>query len=107
MPTKHGNDPKQNFFIKFKKLQHKALRIINFLPNTAPISETYKNSKILKLSDYISLQNALLVKNSFEKQLLKLALNFSKKTTNSTITQRILPRKTLHLWRKLTASNME
>ena len=37
--------------------------------------------KILKLSDYISLQNALLVKNCFEKQLPQPLLNVFKKVT--------------------------
>ena len=62
-------------------VQDKALCIINFQPNTAPASEIYETSKILKLSDYISLQNALLVKNCFEKQLPQPLLNFFKKTT--------------------------
>ena len=51
---------------KIEKLQDKALRIINFLPKGTPVSDTYKNSKILKLQDSISLQNALLVKDSLE-----------------------------------------
>ena len=33
------------------------------------VIEFYKISKTQKLSDYISLQNALIVKNCFEKQL--------------------------------------
>ena len=72
---------KTELFNKIQKLQYNALRNINFLPNTAPVSEIYKTSKILKLSDYISLQNALLVKNCFEKQLPQPLLNFFKKTT--------------------------
>ena len=47
---------KTELFNKIQKLQDKALRIINFPPNTAPVSEIYKTSKILKLSDDISLQ---------------------------------------------------
>ena len=65
---------------KIQILEDKALCIINFLPNIAPVSEIYKTSKILKLSDYISLQNALLVKNYFEKQLPQRLLNFFKRT---------------------------
>ena len=68
-------------FNKIQKLEDKALCMINFLPNTAPVSEIYKTSKILKLLDYISLQNALLVKNYFEKQLPQPLLNFFKRTT--------------------------
>ena len=68
-------------FDKTKEHQDKALRIINFLPNTARVSEIYKTSKILKLSDYISLQNTLLAKNCFEKQLSQPLLNLFKKPT--------------------------
>ena len=79
MFAKLGDNPKQNFN-KIQKLQDKALRNVNFLPNTAPLSEIYKTSKIIKLSDCISLQNALLVKNCFEKQLPQPLLNFFKKS---------------------------
>ena len=72
---------KTELFKKIQKLQDKAVCIINFLPNTTLVSEIYKTTKILKLSDYISLQNALLVKNYFEKQLPQPLLNFFKKTT--------------------------
>ena len=73
---------KTELFNKIQQLQDKALRIINFLPHTVPVSEIYKTSKILKLSDYIiSLQKALLVKNCFEKQLSQPLLNFFKKST--------------------------
>ena len=58
MFAKLGDNPKQNFK-KIQKLQDKALRIVNFLPNTAPVSEIYKTSKIIKLSDCISLQKLL------------------------------------------------
>ena len=50
---------KTELFNKTKKIQDKALHIINFLPNTAPVSKIYKTSKNLKLSDYISLQKCL------------------------------------------------
>ena len=58
---------KTELFNKIHKHQDKALRYINILPNTAPVSEIYKTLKILKLSDYTSLQNSLQVKNCFEK----------------------------------------
>ena len=61
---------KPEHFDKIQNLQDKALRIMNSLWNTVPVSKICKTSKILKLFDYISLQNALLVKNCFEKQLL-------------------------------------
>ena len=36
---------KTGLFNKIEKLQDKALRIINFLPNTALVSETHKTPK--------------------------------------------------------------
>ena len=50
---------KSNLLKKAQILQEKALRIINFLPNTAPVNKIYKKSKIFKISDYGSLQDAL------------------------------------------------
>ena len=81
--------------------------LINLPPNTASVSEICKTSKILKILDYISFQNALLVKNCFEKQLPQPLLIFLKRIKNSTITQHVLPPKTLHLWRKLIANHVE
>ena len=49
---------KTELFNKIQNLQDKALRIINSLPNTAPVSEIYKILKawqILKLSGYLNL----------------------------------------------------
>ena len=56
---------KSNLFKKVQKLQEKALWIINFVPSTAQVNKIYKNSKILKISDYVSLQNAFFVKDCF------------------------------------------
>ena len=54
---------------KLVELQEKALRIINFLPDTASLKDIYINSKILKLTDYVALQNALLIKDFFNEEL--------------------------------------
>ena len=62
---------KSNHFRKLVELQDKALRIINFLPDTAPLRDIYKNSKILKLPDYIPSQNTLLIKDFFSEELPK------------------------------------
>ena len=43
---------------------------INFFPDTTPLRDIYKISKILKLPDYITLQNALLIKDFFNKENL-------------------------------------
>ena len=72
---------KTELFNKIQKLQDKALCILIFLPTTTLVTEIYKTSKILKLSDCISWQNTLLVKDCFEKQLLQPLLNVSKNTT--------------------------
>ena len=64
---------KTDLFRKINKLKDKALRIIKFLPKGISINDKYKNSKILKLQDYISLQNALLVKDYFDEQLPNLS----------------------------------
>ena len=62
-------------------MQDKSLRIINTLPKGTPINDTHENSKILKLQDYISLQNSLLVEDCFDEQLPKpLLINYFKKT---------------------------
>ena len=71
---------KIDFFRKIEQLHDKALRIINFLAKGTSINDTYENSKILKVQDYISPQNALLMKDCFDEQLPKLLINYFKKT---------------------------
>ena len=44
-----------NEFKKIEKHQEKAIKIIEFLPNDAPITKTMKELKILKLKDSITL----------------------------------------------------
>ena len=59
------------------KLQNKAIRIINFLPfNSSNINKTYNDLKILKLPDFISLQNSLFVKDCFEKEIPNPFINY-------------------------------
>ena len=70
---------KSDHFRKLVELQDKALRIINFLPDRAPLSDIYKNSKILKLPDYIALQNTLLIRYFFNEELPKLLNEHFKK----------------------------
>ena len=47
------------------KLQDKARHIIHFLPPQLPLDHIYHKEKILKLRNFISLQNALLIKGYF------------------------------------------
>ena len=48
---------------KISELQDKAIRIINFKPKNYPAAELYKNSRILKHSDYMKLLNWLFVRD--------------------------------------------
>ena len=48
------------------KLQDKALRILNFANYRAPTLPLYKNSKILKFRDTITLTNFVFVHDSFK-----------------------------------------
>ena len=43
--------------------------MINFKDPTYPVTQLYKELKILKLSDYISLQNTLFVRDCLKKQI--------------------------------------
>ena len=46
---------------KISELQDTAIRIISFKPKNYHVAELYKNSRILKLSDYIKLLNCMFV----------------------------------------------
>ena len=59
---------KNKLFQDIEKLQDKAICIISFLPKGASVKEPYSTLKILKIRDFISLQNALLVKDIFEEK---------------------------------------
>ena len=44
---------------KISELQDKAIRIINFKPKNYPVAELYKNSRNLKLTDYMKVKDTL------------------------------------------------
>ena len=52
-------------------LQDKAICIINFLPNETTVQNIYKKDKILKIKDYIKLQNILFVRDCLENEFPK------------------------------------
>ena len=54
---------------KLQILQNKALRAINFKPSRASSSPLFKNCKILKLADYVNLQNFLYAHDSLKNNL--------------------------------------
>ena len=45
-------------------LQDKAIRIINFKPKNYPVAELYKNSRNLKLTDYMKIKDTNYYSNS-------------------------------------------
>ena len=70
---------KTKLFQEIEKLQDKAIRIISFLPKGASVKEAYSTLKILKIRDFISLQNALLVKDVFEEKIPSPFMTYFKK----------------------------
>ena len=54
---------------RLENIQNKALRIINFAPYNSPTNHLYKTSKILKFTDFIKLQNFLLVHDDINKKI--------------------------------------
>ena len=58
-------------FKKIETLQEKAIRIIKFLPNNAPVSKEMHKLRILKLKDFITLQNVLFVYDCLEEERMK------------------------------------
>ena len=62
-----------------RKIKDKALRTISFLPKGTNVKEAYSTLKILKIRDFISLQNALLVKDVFEEEIPSPFMSYFKK----------------------------
>ena len=58
-------------FRKIETLQEKAIRIIKFLPNNAAVSKEMHKLRILKLKDFITLQNVLFVYGCLEEERMK------------------------------------
>ena len=73
---------------------------MNFLPEILPLHGIYKGSKILKLIDYISIQNALLIKYCFDDELPKPLKDCfkKKKRSNSQLACNLLAFKKLHFY---------
>ena len=55
------------------------LYIISFLPKGASVKEAYSTVKILKIRNFISPRNALLVKDVFEEKILSSLMSYFKK----------------------------
>ena len=50
----HGDNQTNIYFRKLEKLQEKAWKIINFTQFDAPADPLFKETKILKISDYMA-----------------------------------------------------
>ena len=53
---------------RLESIQNKAIRIINFAPYNSKTDHLYKRLKILKFTDYVKLQNFLLVHDVINKK---------------------------------------
>ena len=68
---------KTKLFQGVVKLKNKSIRIISFLPfNSSNINETYNDLKILKLPDFILLENSFFVKDCLEKEISNPLINY-------------------------------
>ena len=67
-----GQNQTNQLFKKLLFLQEKALKLINFQPQTSFSNKLFKESKILKISDFINYKYALFVRNSLRKENLQI-----------------------------------
>ena len=58
-------------FRKIENLEEKAIRITKFLPNNAPVFKEMHKLKILKVKDFITIQNILFINNCLKEERLK------------------------------------
>ena len=70
-----GQKQTNQLFKRLLILQEKATTLINFLPQTSPSNNLFKENKILKISDYINYKYALFVRNSLRKENLQIFNN--------------------------------
>ena len=70
---------------KLQIIQNKAIRIMNFKPSRYPSNSLYKESRILKISDFITLQNFLFAHDNLNKKLPKSLNKVSFSFTSSNV----------------------
>ena len=63
-----GQNQTNYYFKKLLRLQEKALKIIDFKPQTSPSDYIFKKIKILKISDFVKYKYALFVKKSLRQE---------------------------------------
>ena len=67
-----GQNQTNQHFKKLLLLQEKALKLINFQPQASFSNNLFKESKILKISDFLNYKYALFVRNSLRKENLQI-----------------------------------
>ena len=70
-----GQKQTNQLFKRLLILQEKAITLINFLPQTSPSNNLFKENEILKISDYINYKYTLFVRNSLRKENLQIFNN--------------------------------
>ena len=69
MDVNYGGKHKQKVLQNIEKIQNKALRILNFKNPWEPIEQIYKESKIFKLKDIVTISNLKFVYDQMNKLL--------------------------------------
>ena len=59
-------------FKEIEILREKAVRLMKFQPNNAPVSKEMHKLRILKLKDFITLQSVLFVYDCLEEERMKI-----------------------------------
>ena len=76
MDVNYGGKHKQKVLQNIEKIQNKALRILNFKNPWDPIEQIYKESKIFKLKDVVTISNLKFVYDQMNKPLPRVLENF-------------------------------
>ena len=76
MLAKSGDKSQANqLFKRLLLLQEKAIRIINFQPQTSPFNNLFRENRILKISNYVNYKHALFFRSSLRKKNLQIFNN--------------------------------
>ena len=98
-----GQNQTNHLFKKVLLLQEKAIRIINFQPQTSASNNLFKENRILKISDYINYKHPLFVRNFLRKKNLQIFNNmFTSLDINHTHNTRAVTNHLLGIPRKQT-----
>ena len=75
MLAKSGDKSQANqLFKRLLLLQVKAIRIINFQPQTSPFNNLFRENRILKISNYVNYKHALFFRSSLRKKTYRFSI---------------------------------